>query len=211
MTNEQSQVKLWMQSFCQATPDHPTIPSLEVRRLRAKIILEEALETIKALGIRVHAHFDDNTHCRMDDFIDEFNFGESGEEPNLELIADGCEDLKVVTEGTLVACGLCQSKPPENVVGEIYKRADNDPLFDEVMRSNWSKMWNLLEIAESFGDPLNHKRTLMSSDKVLYETKDGFFIQEISENRWLVKDSSGKVIKSPSYSSANLQPIIDKL
>ena len=52
MTENQKQVRDWMSAFGQETPDKPGIPSLEVRKLRAKLILEEALETIvNGLGV----------------------------------------------------------------------------------------------------------------------------------------------------------------
>ena len=158
MTNEQRQVAKWMSAFGQETPSAPTIPSLEVRKLRAKLILEEALETIQGLGISAYVQDQDNEWDSIHDLHWEFQEVDRWE-PSLDAIADGCEDLKVVTEGTLVACGLCQPKPPENVVGEIYRRADNDPLFDEVMRSNWSKMWteDSLDIYLSDDDCKKHQ------------------------------------------------------
>lgn len=69
------------------------MPSLEVRRLRAGLIMEEAVETVKALGFEVAMVYES------------FLFEESGE-PDLVEIADGCADLRVVTTGTLSACGI---------------------------------------------------------------------------------------------------------
>src|SRR6185436_12973045 len=108
MTNEQNQVKQFMTSFGQEVPNKPTIPSLEVRKLRAKLILEEALETIRD-GLGIDVIFDDfkNDTELLSSKTAKFIFEEAnGITPSLELIADGCEDLKVVTEGCLVACGL---------------------------------------------------------------------------------------------------------
>ena len=58
------------------------------------------------------------------------------------------------------------------------------------MRSNWSKFWK--------GDDLN------------YLDEHQTFWSTIAQG-YLVKDKTGKVIKSPSYSLANLQPIIDTM
>ena len=84
------------------------IPSPETRILRGKLILEEALETIHALGLIVvpakdvhrgsplrHAELSiENTLTDPDDaFI-------------VEDIADGCADMIVVATGTLVCCGV---------------------------------------------------------------------------------------------------------
>jgi predicted HAD superfamily Cof-like phosphohydrolase len=169
MTNEQKQVKDWMVKFGQECPEKPVIPSLEIRKLRAKLILEEALETIMALGLFPYMR---RTHYE-DDMIEDDSIG-LWEDPkgraDLKEIADGCEDLKVVTEGTLIACGLVKD------YGEEWKDLTEDPLFNEVMRSNNSKMWQIGE----------------------HEFKT-------------VKDSDGKVIKSPSYFPPNLQPIINEL
>lgn len=190
MTDQQLQVKQWMTSFGQETPEKPTIPSLEVRKLRAKLILEEALETVNALGLK-YAHM----------------FGTWEEHPetlNLLEIADGCEDLKVVTEGTLIACGLAN----KNTVSE---RQGYDPLFDEVMRSNNSKMWTEEEVRLLFN------ATGMLDAASIAQLEDsrypGWTIIRVtdSDRCFLVKDTNGKVIKSPSYSPANLQPIIDEM
>jgi predicted HAD superfamily Cof-like phosphohydrolase len=84
-------VKDFMQKAKQATPSHPTVPSLEVRKLRARLILEEALETVTALGFAPSAGID---LVQNDDTI------------NLVEVVDGCCDVMVVTTGTLIACGI---------------------------------------------------------------------------------------------------------
>jgi len=90
----------------QAVPLFPIIPSAEVRKLRAKLILEEALETVRGLGFAVHMKGDREIegevfHPTTDDldFLDVF-------EPDLVEIVDGCADISVVTTGTLIACGV---------------------------------------------------------------------------------------------------------
>jgi len=143
MTNEQYQVREWMKKFGQECPEKPCIPSLEVRKLRAKLILEEALETIKYLGLQVcikipDVGYDSGISGYLDDGDNHGLFYLNGfeehpvYEPCLIEIADGCEDLKVVTEGTLIACGLVDTED------EWCK----DILFEEVMRSNNSKIWS---------------------------------------------------------------------
>lgn len=85
----------------QDCPDRPTIPDAKVRELRARLILEEALETVIALGF--HLSHDSTglidpklTHCRLKELTP----------PDLVQIIDGCCDIKVVTTGTLLACGV---------------------------------------------------------------------------------------------------------
>ena len=180
MTSEQKQVRDWMSAFGQETPSKPTIPSIEIRALRAKLILEEALETIEALGFWV---------TRDKEISPRYTLNSELFKPNLIDIADGCEDLKVVTEGTLIACGLCQ-----DIITKVGNEDhfNDDPLFDEVMRSNNSKMW--------------------TKDEIDYEmTQDNMLSFRRFHDKFIVMNADGKVIKSSSYSPANLQPIIDEL
>lgn len=173
MTNEQRSIQEWMNQFRQETPASPAIPSLEVRRLRAKIVLEEALELIMALGI---GSISDDFGCVID--LEEVAIALKRPDcvlnedmlPNLILIADGCADLRVVTVGTEVACGI-----------------DGERTMDEVMRSNFTKLWseNDLRVADRTSTII-FVRAPRSGDK--------------NERKWLVKDKDGKVIKSPSYS-----------
>lgn len=101
-----------MRSDAQAIPTHPTIPSLEIRKLRARLMLEEVLETIQAgLGLKVVMEVKnvdqvkiERNHVTFNDAV-EFNF-EEGSKPSLVEIADGCADVEVVTKGTASACGI---------------------------------------------------------------------------------------------------------
>jgi predicted HAD superfamily Cof-like phosphohydrolase len=202
LTNEQQQVKEWMQKFGQETPEKPTIPSLKDRKLRAKLILEEALETITALGIYL---YNKNNLESIHDYLEEIVYTENETGPNLTLIADGCEDLKVVTEGTLVACGLVDSRINETGFdgshgGGFYPQmSTKDPLFNEVMRSNNSKFWT----EEEWRSLIREEQDKYHSTLICPNPKGSRCV--------LVKDKDGKVIKSPSYSPANLQPIIDEM
>lgn len=78
----------------QDVPESPCVPWVEVRRLRAKLILEEALETVEALGFMAYVGEEHHVHLEHDG------------EPNLIEIIDGCCDVSVVTTGTLIACGV---------------------------------------------------------------------------------------------------------
>ncbi len=66
------------------------MPNEATRLLRARLIYEEAMETVHALGCSVNSQ------------------GEvvGGSEPDLVEIIDGCADVSVVTIGTLIACGV---------------------------------------------------------------------------------------------------------
>lgn len=78
--------------------------SEEARILRSKLILEEALETITALGCEVTRFYGD-VQIKIVAPL------------NLESVIDGCCDLKYVTVGTLVALNIPDS-PHDKAVCE---------------------------------------------------------------------------------------------
>lgn len=95
-TEHQQRVEMLMHNAGQAVLEKPGIPSVEVRQLRANLILEEALETIEALGFKV----------QMKPFDLELEIVKGPDEPNLVEVVDGCADIIVVTTGTLSAFGV---------------------------------------------------------------------------------------------------------
>ena len=116
----------------QDIPSAPTIPDERTRILRAKLIMEEALETIRGLGVAMsikEGYWDypfNVDHMKAGNitfFNDDFH------EPNLKEIVDGCLDLRVVTTGALVACGITDSPDLQETVdvNNIVKfRKDKD-------------------------------------------------------------------------------------
>lgn len=118
MKTPQQQVTEFMLKARQECPANLTLPSYEIRKLRAALILEEAIETIRALGFEIK-----KSNCK--DLVRleaSLVLLEEAFEPNLVQIADGCADLKVVTIGTEIACGI-----------------NGEQTFNEVMRSNMTK------------------------------------------------------------------------
>lgn len=99
----------FMQLAGQVVSLTPTTPDHDIRLLRAKLILEEALETIEALGFRVstkpYEEQSDEGNGAEPVTMDNVNITSSFK-PDLVEIADGCADLMVVTTGTLIACGI---------------------------------------------------------------------------------------------------------
>lgn len=91
----------------QKVPQIPTIPDENTRKLRASLILEEAFETINAMGFDVVLQ--DRSPA-----IDKLVFIDCGK-PDLEKTIDGCCDLKVVTTGTLSAFGIPDSPFQEEI------------------------------------------------------------------------------------------------
>ena len=109
-------IRQFMQHAGQETPSQTTIPDEETRLLRARLILEEALETVHALGVSVHvggrneALEESDLHLQPSGPVD------------LEGVVDGCADVSVVTMGTLVAFGI-----------------DDEPILEEVDSANLRK------------------------------------------------------------------------
>lgn len=96
-----------MNKVGQSVREKIEVPSAAERLLRAKLIYEEALETIEALGI---------------DFV-LGKFVDAGEEAfNPKGVLDGVCDLMVVANGTLLTCGLY------SVAEEALKRVDENNL-----------------------------------------------------------------------------------
>lgn len=94
----------FMELAGQTVRTKPAIPTLEERKLRAKLILEEALETVEALGFDtcLNEPFPIGEAIEMG-FI---TLLENEKGPNLVEIADGCADISVVTTGTMISCGF---------------------------------------------------------------------------------------------------------
>lgn len=104
-TKHYKRIEKFMQLAGQDTPKRPVEPSEEIRVLRAKLIIEEALETVKALGV-------DITLSKMS-FLeneDDFEYGISEHPFDMVEVADGCADISVVTTGCLIACGITDKK-----------------------------------------------------------------------------------------------------
>lgn len=97
-TAHYDEVRAFMLHAGQGTPEALTMPDDATRLLRARLLLEEVIETIHGLG------------C----YVLRAGSGPNGAEvvlsahrrPDLVEIADGCADVAVVATGTLIACGM---------------------------------------------------------------------------------------------------------
>jgi len=100
-SDHQRRVFSFMRNAGQTTPDSPKMPDADVRERQARLILEEALETVEALGFRVRTYFPEE-YISPELTAIELEM----QEPNLVEIADGCADMSVVAMGTLLSCGI---------------------------------------------------------------------------------------------------------
>lgn len=114
----QQRIESFMRMAGQHVPVAPQVPPVEVRELRARLILEEALETIAALGFEAVIRRDYGP-----DYVQSIHQAEDVDaidlQPNdaFDLVGtiDGCCDLSVVTIGTLSAFGV----PDEVFLAEV--------------------------------------------------------------------------------------------
>lgn len=114
----QNRIEDFMQRGGQEVPATPAIPSEKVRLLRAKLIFEECLETIKALGIEVY--HDNPLSARCITNHGNFDYQVSSNECDIVEVADGCADISVVTVGTLSAFGISDM--------DLFEAIDNSNL-----------------------------------------------------------------------------------
>jgi len=106
-SQHQRRVEAFMAAAGQVVPRQVEMPPAEVRRLRAALILEEALETIvRGLGCSVRVQCGLSLHLLNPDFQGVLDMIIPDKMPNMEELVDGCCDLKVVTTGTLSAAGV---------------------------------------------------------------------------------------------------------
>lgn len=126
-TVHQQRIEKFMGLAGQAVPAAPVMPSFEVRRLRANLILEEALETIAGLGFEVNQVGPDG------DFeIKEF------QHPDIVEVVDGCADISVVTVGTLSAFGVSDA-PVLDVVDHANLRKFSPGSYRREFDGKWMK------------------------------------------------------------------------
>lgn len=138
-SEHQKRVDKFMVLAGQDVPDEPIfiVPSDEIRILRAKLILEEAIETIyNGLGVMItvsstnYPNVPEPNHWLVEP-EDKFEFQIAGRYDPIETI-DGCCDIKVVTTGTLSALGIpdepFQKEVDENNLAKFgpgsYRRED---------------------------------------------------------------------------------------
>lgn len=128
-TPHYQKVKEFMVGARQDVPSSACIPSKEVRELRAKLILEEAFETVEALGVCLW--YMEGSPLITEMIVYECSEPGNGPQPNLEQIVDGCCDIKVVTTGTLIACGV-----PDKVVQDLVDDNNLDKLARGTIRED---------------------------------------------------------------------------
>jgi predicted HAD superfamily Cof-like phosphohydrolase len=112
MKKQQEMVRQCMMVAEQECPHKPTMPPLDTRKLRVRLIAEELCELATAFGLEFSVSITGEIYVRENLSL----------VPNLVEAYDANLDIEVTSIGTAVAMGL-----------------DLEPGFDEVHRSNLSK------------------------------------------------------------------------
>lgn len=101
MNKEQRQVKEFMLGCGQKVPDRPIVPDDKTLILRARLILEKALEYCDAAGIQITLDNSDNNLVNINSLV-----FKPVNEIDPVAMADALVDIKYVTNGAACAQGL---------------------------------------------------------------------------------------------------------
>lgn len=116
-------IRTFMLQAGQVCPDKPTDPPVKICQTRANLMFEEVLETIEK-GLRFKM-VDRNTRraIKAEDIVLEPMDGAQGwPGPDMIEIIDGCQDVRVVTTGTEIACGVRDLEIQETVDGNNLEK-----------------------------------------------------------------------------------------
>jgi hypothetical protein len=114
-TDHQYRIEQMMRKAGQAVPDDPVLPSKEIRKARALLVLEEAVELCESLGYALYLNMADVVPISEDMIMGQGTWYRikpvrltfSPLPPDsLTGIAKEAADVSVVTIGTLSACGI---------------------------------------------------------------------------------------------------------
>jgi len=161
-------VECWNRDFNHPTFEYPTDPNKELSIKRLRLILEELHELATALSVEQEfcdLMLTEASHCVA-------NTGEI----NMPEALDAVTDLRVVLYGAINAFGLTNLA---------------EPAFNEVMKSNYSKMCKTEEEAK-----ISKQKYADAGRDVNYqEAPTGFVMKEVGTD---------KILKSYLYQPANL-------
>jgi predicted HAD superfamily Cof-like phosphohydrolase len=179
----QQDIVTLMQLFNQRVKETPELPDPETRLLRARLVFEEALEFVKGCGCTVVlAGLDGEQQV-----IDQIGVvTDPNREPDFVEYVDGCIDQLVVTYGALNAAGV-----------------QAQPAWDEVQRSNMSKAWPHCSLCDAVLEQ-------NSSQELVHPEAGSAHAGEWRPVLKIHKRADGKVIKSPTYSPAQIRRVLEE-
>jgi predicted HAD superfamily Cof-like phosphohydrolase len=183
----QQDIVTLMKQFKQQVKESPELPDPETRLLRARLVFEEALEFVKGCGCTVTRTIAGLNGEQQTAVIDDIGVVlDANGTPDFVEYVDGCIDQLVVTYGALNAAGV-----------------KAQPAWDEVQRSNMSKAWTHCSVCDAVLE-LGIGLELVHPQDANAHQGDWSPILKIH------KRPDGKVIKSPTYSPADLRRVIDE-
>lgn len=152
----QEKVTEFMQVFGQDCPNKPTVPDLQTRILRVKLILEELLELTEASGLKIidaaGAVF--NKTLLKNGGVEIVEDTEM--QPDLVEVADAIADISYVNYGAATAYGI-----------------DIAPIEEEVHNSNMTKLFTEEETTQLNPHFYTVKSVRLSGKGLLVKNKDG--------------------------------------
>lgn len=133
----------------QEIPKSPGLPSPEVRRLRAQLILEEAFETVEALGFFVCSEVFNSDHLELWTFNTRgLILVETDSTLDFEKAIDGCIDTIYVCVGTLMSMGVPDLPFIDAVCSaNEAKFPDGKPVVNDAGKFQKPDGWNPPDIA----------------------------------------------------------------
>jgi predicted HAD superfamily Cof-like phosphohydrolase len=180
----QQDIVTLMQLFNQQVKESPELPEPETRLLRARLVFEEALEFVKGCGCTVNLAGSGGEE--QTPVIDSLGVElDAKGNPDFVEYVDGCIDQLVVTYGALNAAGV-----------------HAPPAWDEVQRSNMSKAWPHCSVCDAVL-ALDANQQLVHPEDAHAHNGDWRAIAKIH------KRADGKVVKSPTYSPANIRRVLE--
>jgi predicted HAD superfamily Cof-like phosphohydrolase len=181
----QQDIVTLMQLYNQQVKESPELPDAATRLLRARLVFEEALEFVKGCGCTVVLAGAGGAEqaAVLDGLAVELD---PKGQPDFVEYVDGCIDQLVVTYGALNAAGV-----------------QAQPAWDEVQRSNLSKAWPHCSVCDA-ELALDANQQFVHPEGAPAHSGDWRAIPKIH------KRADGKVIKSPTYSPANIRRVLDE-
>jgi predicted HAD superfamily Cof-like phosphohydrolase len=178
----QQDIVTLMKQYNQQVKESPELPDPGTRLLRARLVFEEALEFVRGCGCTVTKTVAGEDQAAV---IDEITVVlDPNGTPDFVEYVDGCIDQLVVTYGALNAAGV-----------------KAQPAWDEVQRSNMSKAWPHCGVCDVVLVQ-NAALELVHPQDANAHNGDWKPILKIH------KRADGKVIKSPTYSPADIKRVI---
>ena len=176
-----------MKQFEQEVKESPELPDPATRRLRARLVFEEALEFVRACGCTVTLASNGSSEGEQTPVIDDIAVElDPNGTPDLVEYVDGCIDQLVVTYGALNAAGI-----------------QAQSAWDEVQRSNMSKAWPHCSVCDAVLERGPGSDLVHPGDSYAH----GGAWQTVLK---VHKRDDGKFIKAPIYSPANLKRVIEQ-